>query len=265
MSHFDRETEVVRTENNHFSGYLSPAWNIGSNPNGGYMVSVALKALQQVVPHSDPVSVTTHYLRPGTADSPCTIVVHVVRSGRTLSTARATLVQEGKERVEVLAAFSDLHNPVGIDTTITSAPANIAAPDDCIVRDGSIQNLELPISSRLDVRLEPDLAVPGQAGRAEMAGWIRYTDGREPDTSSLVLFTDAFPPSPLAYLNDVSWVPTLELTVNVIRSPAPGWILAQFKTDSLKDGRMIESGSLWDSNNHLVAMSRQLGIVVAAD
>ena len=38
-----------------------------------------------------------------------------------------------------------------------------------------------------------------------------------------------------------------------------------FITDDLVDGRMIESGSLWDSQGKLVAECRQLGLVLLRD
>jgi acyl-CoA thioesterase len=91
---------------------------------------------------------------------------------------------------------------------------------------------------------------------------IRFIDGRAPDTRSLLLFTDSFPPSPLAKLGSVGWVPTLELTVHVRRRPAPGWIVAELRTDDLNEGRMVETGALWDSEGKLVAQSRQIGLVM---
>jgi acyl-CoA thioesterase len=56
-------------------------------------------------------------------------------------------------------------------------------------------------------------------------------------------------------------VPTIELTVHVRRRPAPGWMLGQFRTLDLIDGRLIEDGVLWDSAGNLVAQSRQLALV----
>ena len=265
LTAFDEETTTIPLplEEGVFTGHLSAAWNIGENPNGGYLESVAINAMKQIVPHPDPVSVTAHYLRPGTADKPCRIEVDVIRIGRSISTVRASLVQADKARIEVLAAFSDLSVSAGVDTEISVAMPNMPPPEDCSTRTGSLQNLDLPIATRTDVRLHPELAIPGQAGRAEMAGWIKFCDHREVDVDCLFLFADAFPPSPLAYLGAVGWVPTLELTVNILRRPAPGWICAQFRTDELNQGRMIESGQLWDSHGLLVAESRQLGLVQA--
>ncbi|MBD3646521.1 MAG: thioesterase family protein, partial [Pseudomonadales bacterium] len=98
-----------------------------------------------------------------------------------------------------------------------------------------------------------------------MSGWIRFADDRPPDTRTLVLLCDTFPPSPFGVLGQIGWVPTLELTVHCRRRPAPGWIKAQLRTDDLYEGRMIETGALWDSEDRLVAQCRQLGLVMRSD
>jgi acyl-CoA thioesterase len=58
-------------------------------------------------------------------------------------------------------------------------------------------------------------------------------------------------------------VPTIELTVHLRRRPASGWVLARFECDDVEGGRMIESGTLWDSTGAVVARCRQLGLVLA--
>ena len=265
MSQYDTETAVERIDEGRFRGHVDGNWNIGDNPNGGYLVSIITQALTQSLAHPDPISVTTHYLRPGVADAECEIDVDVVRTGRTLSTVRATLSQEGKARLTLLAAYADLASTAGIDSDITLSPPHLPDPDECVQRSAENQGVHLPILGRLDTRLDPACATPGASSTAELRGMIRFLDGRPPDSRALLLFTDSFPPSPLAKLGSVGWVPTLELTVHVRRRPAPGWIIALLKTDDLNQGRMIETGALWDSEGHLVAQSRQIGLVMKRD
>ena len=262
VSQFDTDTQVTQTADNIWRGTLSREWNIGNNPNGGYLLSCVLSALKRSLPHPDPMTLTTHYLRPGTADEPFEVHVEVLRTGRTLSTARTSLIQGGKARLEVLAGFADLQISAGIDTVLTIPAPAIPPPEVCIQRHGETQGVELPIANRLDVRLHPDFAVAGSTNVAKVAGWIRFLDGREPDTGSLPLFTDTFPPSTFSLLGVVGWVPTIELTVQVRCRPAPGWIQAEFSTEDLQQGRMIESGRLCDSAGQLVAQSRQIGLVM---
>jgi hypothetical protein len=101
----------------------------------------------------------------------------------------------------------------------------IPPPEHCVERSGTEQGIELPILDRLDIRIHPERVRAGQAGVAEVSGWIRLADGVGPTSSALVLFADAFPPSLFGSLGVVGWVPTIELTVHVRRRPVTGWIL----------------------------------------
>lgn len=260
MTQFDNETRLQSAGNNGFSGQVYPEWSIGANPNGGYLLALAMTALRQQAPqHPDPLSVTVHYLRPGLAGQTCRVDAPVLRTGRTLTTGRATLEQEGTARLEVLAALGDLG--AGSAPVLAMPAPTIPPPEHCMARSGQQQGVDLPLMSRLDIRLHPDEADAGAAGRAQVTGWIRFRDGREPDTLAALLFADAFPPSVFGLLGMVGWVPTVELTVQVRRRPAPGWMLGQFRTQDLSDGRLIEDGALWDSQGHLVLQSRQLALV----
>ncbi len=265
VSEFETDTAVTRVADNRFRGKVDAGWNIADNPNGGYLLAIIANAISQCVAHPDPLSVTTHYLRPGIPDAECEIDVDIIRQGRTVSTLRATMVQEGKPRLAVLAAYGDLSDVAGVTSDITLPAPDMPAPEECIPRGDMLQGVELALIQKMDLRLHPDHAKPGHTGVPEMSGCARFTDGREPDTRALLLFCDSFPPSVFGKLGSVGWVPTIELTVHIRRRPSPGWIFGVVRTDDLVDGRMIESGSLWDSQGKLVAECRQLGLVLPQD
>ena len=268
MSHFDDDTRVTpldaaadgADDTLAFAGRVHPAWNIGDNPNGGYLLALAAQALRQHTPaHPDPLSITVHYLRPGLSGQPCRIDTRLLRSGRTLSTVRATLSQDGSPRLELLAAMGRL----GADSAavLTLPPPEMPSPDQCRPRSAPAQGVALPILQRLDLRLHPDDATPGATGAARLRGWVRFIDGREPDALACLLMADAFPPAVFGLLGLVGWVPTIELTVHLRCRPAPGWMIGCFTAHDLADGRVIEDGALWDARGRLVAQSRQLALV----
>jgi len=263
VSWFQSETAVEPVDASRWTAHVSDRWNIGDNPNGGYLAAIAVGALCRISPHPDPISVTAHFLRPGGGGQPAEVLADVVRSGRTITTARASLVQGGTARVEVLAAFADLSaSSSPIDEALSVQRPVVPAPESCVSRSDTEQGVALPILDRLDVRIDPGQARAGQAGAAEVTGWIRLADGAEADVRSLLLFADAFPPSLFGLLGAVGWVPSVELTVHVRSRPAPGWVLGRFSTSDLRDGRMVEDGALWDSSGELVARSRQLGLLL---
>ncbi len=269
---FDREASVRPTSPHpsddlaHFDTFVSNSWSIGDNPNGGYLAASSLRALAQLTQQPDPLSVSTHFLRPGSGGEPGEIRTRLIRPGRRSTTASSELHQGGKQRLHMVAAFGDLGPSDGTESSdlpgLTIPPVSLPEPENCVDRRSLEQGVELPILDRLDVRVDPQWAVAGASDRAEVSGWIRFGDGRPVDSIALVLFADAFPPSVFSLLGTIGWVPTLELTVHVRRRPAPGWIRARFTTEDLSNDMLVESGELWDSAGRLVARSRQLALLL---
>ena len=261
MNQFDAETAVAPLGEGRWATRLSAGWNIADNSNGGYALTSVLRAMRSLVPHADPISATTHCLRPAKGDTDAEVRASVVRSGRTVSTLRGSLWQEGRQRLEVLAAFSDL--AAGRDSPeIAQAPPSIPPVEECVHRGSLEQGVELPILSRVDVHVHPDHAPAGRSDRALIDAWIRFSDGSAPSTMALPFFADALPPSLYPLLGYIGWVPTIEMTVHARRIPAPGWVQVRQESHDLHNGRMIESGSLWDSTGALVATSRQIGLLL---
>ena len=207
MTQYERDTALEQLDEGRWSGTVSEHWNIGDNPNGGYLVSLVMRALRTLGPHQDPLSITTHYLRPGSPGQPCVVEAELVQTGRTITTARGRLIQDGKERLEVVAALGDL-DAGGDGPSLTVEPPDMPPPDECPVRSGDEQGVALPLLERLDIRIHPDHHRAGDAGAAEMSGWIRLADGAPSDSMSVAMFADAFPPSLFGLLGVIGWVPT---------------------------------------------------------
>lgn len=264
MYEFDTDTAVTPTTPGRYVAHLTDRWNIGENPNGGYLLATAGRAMSlESTAHPDPLSVTAHYLRPGGA-GPADIAVEIVRTGRKLTTLRSSFVQGGKEKLEILATFGRLADAAG-PSAIAAPPPSIPSPQECVPRDPhNTDGLTIShIAYRTETRLHPDTGfVTGRpSGNAVINGWIRFADGRAPDLLSLLLFADAFPPAVFEVLEGTGWVPTIELTVHLRNTPAPGWLQARMTTRYLIDGYFEEDGEIWDSRGTLVCQSRQLGMI----
>ena len=260
---FDTDTAVRAAGDGRWHVEVTDRWNIGMNPNGGYVLSVLAAALFEAADKPDPLSLTAHYLRPA-SPGPGVVEVDVVRSGRRHTHLHARLVQD-TERVRVLAVFGDLDAAEG-PTLVREQPPSLPPPDECGVRLRPPDIPAGPLSSfmhRFDTRLSPTSGmVRGElTGVPEIAGWIRFADGRPPDVRALPLIADAFPP-PVFELGPAGWVPTIELTVHVRARPADGWLKARFATHVLVDGYLSEDGELWDESGTLVAQSRQLAMLL---
>ena len=262
MSAFETETAIEPTGDGSWRARLTDAWNIGNNSNGGYALTPVLRALRELTGQPDPLSVTTHFLRPAHGSLDARIDATLIRKGRTISTARGTLSQKGKERLVVIAAFGDVQQQVGLGPELSPQPPDLPPIERCIGRSAHEQGVDLPLLSRADVFLHPNHLVTGDRGGTQLEGWIRFADGSSPSTLSLPFFADAFPPALFSVVGTIGWVPTVELTVQIRRAPATGWLRGRFECDDLHNGRMIETGALWDAQGALVARCRQLGLVI---
>ncbi|MDE3204233.1 MAG: thioesterase family protein [Acidobacteriota bacterium] len=264
MSLFSEDTAVQR-DSEGWSAEINPRWNVGENPNGGYLLAIALRALVEETGRPDPVSVTAHYLSPPKA-GPIQVRTEIVKPGRSFVTATASLIQGDRERVRITGAFSDLTERQG-PTRISARPPDIPGPEDCVglIELTSQAGRRVPeVMNRFDLRLPPDSpwGAPGEGDPFEITGWIRFADGSDPDPLSAMAFADAFPPTLLGAVAG-GWVPTIELTVHLRTRPSPGWLLGTFRTRVLVDGLLEEDGELWDSDGRPVALSRQLAMVLS--
>ncbi|MGW0599770.1 thioesterase family protein [Streptomyces sp. NPDC002776] len=267
-SEFDRDTALTRREPGVYDIDLSAGWTIISAVNGGYLLAVLGRALSDALPHADPFTISAHYL---TASQPGPAVVRtsVVRTGRTLSTGQASLFQyddQGREveRIRVLASYGDL-DALPDDVRTTAKPPAIPPMDQCFgPQDGPAP---VPGSSaithRLMIKLDPATlgwALGAPSGKGEMRAWLGLADGRDADPLSLLLAVDALPPTAFE-LGIKGWVPTVELTVHVRCRPAPGPLRVGITTRNLAGGFLEEDAEVWDSEDRLVAQSRQLARV----
>ncbi len=258
----DADTAVERVAPGLWRGTVTDRWSIGDYPNGGYLLLIGLNAVRQELPHPDPFTITAHYFSP-TQHGPVDIEVERIRSGRAHSTAMARMLQDGRERVRILANYGD-HTASRGPTVVQGEPPPMPPPEECPEpqRSGAPMpnGLVARIRERIDWRVAPGTAgwMRGErTGRAEIGGWLRFADGRPIDTHTLPLIADAMPPA----IFDVAvggWVPTVELTVHVRARPAPGWMRCWFRTRFLVDGYLEEDGEVWDEEGRLVALSRQL-------
>lgn len=263
---FDVETIADLVADGHWRLEMVPHWNIGSNPNGGYLVACLLRAMATMVPdHPDPVSISTHYLRPGLPGSVADMHTNIVRQGRRTATVSGTMNQDGKPRITCIATFGNHDDPSsssGTERDITVPPPQLPPPAECTTRSALAQAVELPIMDRLDIRIDPTYVESGNHSDAIITGWIRFKDQRPTDVLSLPLFCDSFPPSIFTLYGPIGWVPTIELSVHTRRQPQPGWIKGAFSTRDIAGDLFIEDGMLWDENDQLVARSRQLQMIL---
>ena len=266
----DAALDLVTTAPGRHETDLSDGWSIGPAVNGGLFLAMAGRALGMEIGsggHPDPLVVSAFYLSAGTAGA-TVVETETIRAGRTMATGQARILQteggEQVERVRAIATYGDL-GELSVEATVTAPPPEMPPLEECFGRDaappGGMDGFSF--LHRLDLRLDPATAgwaVGQPSGRGLLQGWLRMADGRDPDPLMLLLALDAMPPVTFE-LGLRGWAPTLELTAHVRARPAPGWLRVRTSTRTLTGGLLEEDAEIWDSEDRLVAQSRQLARV----
>ena len=253
---------------------LSDRWRIGNGVHGGILMALGAAALAAELDadgaHPDPVAFSAVF---PTASVPGDVVLRseVLRAGASLSQAQVRVLQlEGSsdgssrgacvERMRAVAVFGDLGKRTQPVLRSAAAPI-ITPPDECVGSEGAIDFLaHSTLLDRMDIRLTPQTAgwAQGQpSGAGRLDGWVRFSDGREPDVLAVLWALDAMPP--VAFdLGLFGWTPTLEFSAHLRAHPAPGWLQVELRTETVVGGLMEEDARIWDSAGRLVGQSRQL-------
>ncbi len=260
---FDRDTAVEQVEAGRFRGVVADGWGVADDghPNGGYLLAIVLRAMGRQAAHPHVTTATCHFLRPGRL-GPATIDVEVVKTGRRLSTVTATMRQDERIALQVVAAFADLGEP-GPSANLR-APLGLPPPEACAGADDLAEHgFVMPrIGLRMAQRLARDdlgFATGASTGTGLVRGWGSFEDGRPMDALGLAVLCDAFPPAVFNAGLPMSWAPTVELTLHV-RHPGPldGPLACHFQSLWATNGLVEEDGRIETADGTPVAMSRQL-------
>jgi acyl-CoA thioesterase len=256
---FDLATAVFPAEEG-FTASIDPGWTVGSKPNGGYLLSMANRAALSVTGQPHPLAVSSHFVA-APSPGPAELDVRLVRAGRSVSTARVTLLQEGQPRLEALVSAGRVERDERPDWAAAAEPPELAPVEECVRGQAEAPGgFRVGIFEHLDVRMDP--ATMGWAkgdpgGRLQMQGWVRFSDARPPDPLSLLQVVDILPPASFE-LGVLRWAPTVEMSVYVRAMPADGWLRCVVRGNLLQGGWFDEGAEVWDEHGHLVAQSRQL-------
>ena len=193
-SEFDADTQVDATGPQEYAASVSERWDALSGPNGGYLVAIGLQALSAEMPLPDPLVASAYFLRCGKA-GPVTVRTETIRAGRRTASGQATLLQDERETVRVLATFGDLGRSEG-RTLMFNEPPSLPPPEECAEPMGEGSMPGVSIIERFDYRFPktPGWLRGEPAHEPVMEFWLRLKDGREADPVALALMVDAAPP-----------------------------------------------------------------------
>jgi len=293
MTVFDEATAVRFRREGLYDAAADPRFALvapgGSAPpavNGGALMATVLRAVLDCSPQPHPVATSANFLR---VPQLAAAEVHVswLKQGKTASTARAALVQDGQTILDstittgtlaagptdagpraVSSGEADGADPASsqlLDWTGERPP--IADIADCVdlgswpgtvAADGSAG-----FAAHVEVLLDPACTGWRQhepSGVPEMRGYVRLREHHDPDALLLALAVDALPPVVFG-LGAPGWAPTVELTGHMRGVPVPGPLQVAARCRHVSGGWFDEEAEVWDAAGRLVAQSRQLARV----
>jgi hypothetical protein len=293
MTIFDEATAVSRRGEGLYDAepdarfaLVAPGGNVPPAVNGGALLATVLRAVLDCSAHPHPVATSAHFLRvPQLA--PAQIEVNWLKHGKTASTARATLVQDGKPILDTTVTTGTVPSgpadgPVGFLVDATPASGDGLGTADSEALNWTGQPPDFPtIEECIDLGKWPGtVAADGTAGFAaqvevlldpastgwrsnepsglpEMRGYFRLREDRDPDALVLALAVDALPPVVFG-LGATGWAPTVELTWHMRAVPAPGPLQVVTRCRHVSGGWFDEEAEVWDASGRLVAQSHQI-------
>ena len=264
MTSFEEQTAVRAVEPGLYEADISSAWWVVRGPHGGYIASIVLRALTEALGDAEraPRSLTVHYAA-APAEGPVQIKTEVVRSGRSLSTLSARLVQGDKTIAIALGAFSTPWS--GFDYTDMTMPETLPPEGGFPIHEADgippfIKNFHM-------LATMGDTPFSG-AEHAKLGGWFRLAEPQVADPVVVATLMVAWPPVVFPVATDPLVAPTIDLTIHFrsrlpLANAAPeDHYLGVFWSHLARDGFFEEDGELWSKDGVLLAQSRQLALTL---
>ena len=250
---------------------LSDGWSIGPAVNGGLLLSMVGRALELEIGtagHPDPLVVSAFFLSAGTA-GPTVVETETIRTGRTMATGQARVLPDRRTASRSSGSARSRRTATSAHSRPMrlSPPARRSCPRSRSASAGTPRRPGRWTGSRscagstcVSTRPPPGGRSASRRGEGRCRGGSGWPTDANPTRLMLLLALDAMPPVTFE-LGLRGWAPTLELTAHVRARPAPGWLRVRTSTRTLTGGLLEEDAEIWDSEDRLVAQSRQLARV----
>ena len=252
---FDRTTRLTPVAGcpGEFAVEFDAGWSSLVGVHGGYMSAIAVRGAETSAPDRSVRTLTTSFLRTAQV-GPATLSVREVRSGRTITTMVADLVQDGRHLMT--SRLTLLADQTGVEWT-TPVRLDLAPRDECVVMDaGHVAHFD-----RVDGLVDPGSLPFSGGARAMVKGYLRPLEGRPVDSSWLAMATDWFPPPAFVRLQPPTGGVSIDLTTHIHRPHVDlddeEWLIGAFEIETSRGGLAVEHGRIATSEGTLLAESFQ--------
>lgn len=261
MIDFQSALDWAPTGENTWTGDIDPTWRQGRAAYGGLLGAHALKAMQAIVDSERPTrSLQVVFVAPLKV-GPLRVQSTLLRAGRSVSLAQATLTQGERLILSATAAFG-ADRASDIEVQPERAPA-FKAPEQCIAMP-YLPGITPAFTQHLDYRwIEGGVPYTGHPTPG-ITGYCRHKTQVDDPALALVGLADAWP-SPILPLakgpapaSSVTW--NLQL-LSLPKAPREAWWTHVYEADHAHAGMSTITGKLYAPDGSLAAISTQLAVV----
>lgn len=234
-------------------------WTQGRTTFGGLLAAIAIRGLQSVSQGRPMRSFLMDCLAP-TLPGELNIHVDVLRVGRSLLHARATLSQQGQTRALLLGTFGESRE-TKLKLDGVSAPKS-DLPAEQLVRLPYIEGAMPAYTQHFDYRWTSQHGLFSGASEGKLSGFVRALDADRVDAAVIATLIDSFPPPVLTQLRapapagTVTWMVRFTHARPAIASNK--FCRYESVTSSANGGHAGVDTKLWDNEGRLLADSHQL-------
>jgi acyl-CoA thioesterase len=261
------DVSTPRLEGEIFRLDVPPGWQQGRGAFGGLTIGAAVRAIDLRVadPRRKVRSVTAELMAP-VETGPAEIAVDVLRSGSSVTVARAALTQAGEVRVHAVAVLAASRPATAAIAWRELEPPRAppwreltpALPGPRAFAPEFAQNFEYRIVEGL----------PLSGGTARCVGWIRpAVPSAVRDAGYIASLADAWFPAVMVRSRELRPMATIAYTLDLIGGldgldpEAP--LLYRGTVPVCADGYFLETRELWGEDGRLVAINQQTLAIIA--
>jgi len=253
---FSDDTAVTQVGPRSFTAELHERWSSLVGIHGGYSAAIVAKAMTAAVDDSSRAlrSFATQFAsipHPG----PVHIEVTVERTGRSMTTTSARLVQDGRV-LQVAHAASSTNRP----GTAYDDYVRPRGPD-----PGDLARFTSPDGvehfRNADVRLDPDVVPFANGDEARMAAWLRPLADEPIDVPWVVAMCDVLPPAIFSRTTGPVKAATIEYVVHLATGapsvPPHEYVYLLCRSPLANEGFAVEDATMWTPDGRVLAVARQ--------
>jgi len=253
---FAGDTAIEPVADGRYTAHLHDRWSSLVGIHGGYSAAIVARAVEATVDDADRAlrTIAVQFAgspRPGPAE----IEVTIERSGRSVTTTSARLIQAGKVRLVAHAVSSPAWPGLAYDDSVHPRPDG---PGDAPIFEAPT---DVAHFQNAEVRLDPDVVPFGGGDRAWVAAWLRPLAGEPIDAAWLVAMCDVMPPAVFSRTTGPVKAATIEYVVHLATAKpelSPGdHAYISCRSPLAAEGFAVEDATLWAPDGSTLAVARQ--------